>query len=193
MIDEKLVDISEAVLVDGWMSEQELMWLANIASKCAMSIEVGSWKGRSTLAIANHTQGVLCCVDAWLSMLGAANESSSSRNEAKLAYDAFQRNLSKHIDSGRVKITRARSVVGANMLLNEYGPKSFDWVFLDGDHSYEAVKSEIEVYSKLVRVGGLMSGHDYYFEGVREAVCEAFPERVVVPIGTTIWTHVMEG
>ena len=48
-----------------------------------------------------------------------------------------------------------------------------DFVFLDGLHTYEMVKWEIEHYSKLIRPGGALIGHDYdTFKGVKKAVDE---------------------
>jgi len=35
-----------------------------------------------------------------------------------------------------------------------------DFLFLDGDHSYEGVKKDYEMYSPLVRTGGLVAFHD---------------------------------
>ena len=51
--------------------------------------------------------------------------------------------------------------------------KQVDFVFLDGLHTYEMVKWEIEHYSKLIRPGGALLGHDYdTFKGVKKAVDE---------------------
>jgi len=47
----------------------------------------------------------------------------------------------------------------------ELGP--FDCVFIDGNHSYEYVKKDLENYSELVNVGGIVSLHDANFEGDR--------------------------
>ena len=35
-----------------------------------------------------------------------------------------------------------------------------DFLFIDGDHSYEGAKQDFENYSKLVRPGGLIALHD---------------------------------
>ncbi|HCY58651.1 MAG TPA: methyltransferase [Opitutae bacterium] len=35
-----------------------------------------------------------------------------------------------------------------------------DFLFIDGDHSYEGVKSDFTIYSKLVRPGGIIGFHD---------------------------------
>jgi hypothetical protein len=48
-----------------------------------------------------------------------------------------------------------------------------DFVFIDGLHTYETVKWEIEHYSKLIRPGGALLGHDYdLFPEVKKAVDE---------------------
>lgn len=57
-----------------------------------------------------------------------------------------------------------------------------DLVFLDGSHEYEDVKWECENYSKLIRAGGVLSGHDYnIFEGVNKAVDE-FAKQISKPV-----------
>ncbi len=38
--------------------------------------------------------------------------------------------------------------------------KKFDFLFIDGDHSYEGVKRDYEMYSGLVRKGGIIGFHD---------------------------------
>jgi predicted O-methyltransferase YrrM len=38
--------------------------------------------------------------------------------------------------------------------------RALDVLFIDGDHSYEGVKRDWELYSPLVRAGGLIGLHD---------------------------------
>jgi predicted O-methyltransferase YrrM len=42
----------------------------------------------------------------------------------------------------------------------ELGDQPLDVLFIDADHSYEAVKRDYEIYSPLVRSGGLIALHD---------------------------------
>ena len=60
-----MIDISRALAVDGWMTELELTYLAETASKSTLIVEVGSWMGRSTCALAATTKGLLFAVDTW--------------------------------------------------------------------------------------------------------------------------------
>lgn len=38
---------------------------------------------------------------------------------------------------------------------------SLDWVYIDANHKYEAIKEDIELWFPKVRKGGVVSGHDY--------------------------------
>ena len=60
-----------------------------------------------------------------------------------------------------------------------------DFVFIDGEHTYEAAKSDIEAWCPKVCSGGLLMGHDYdrqRFPGVCRAVDE-FGETHSVKVG----------
>ncbi len=48
--------------------------------------------------------------------------------------------------------------------VKDFEDESLDFVFIDGDHRFEAVTNDIAQWSKKVRKGGIVSGHDY---GVR--------------------------
>ena len=64
-------------------------------------------------------------------------------------------------------------------------PNKLDIVFIDADHSYEAVKEDIQLWYPKIRKGGIICGHDYMegpydrdgiFCDVKKAVDEAFPK-----------------
>ena len=51
-------------------------------------------------------------------------------------------------------------------------PDDVDFVYIDGNHSYEFVKKDIELYYPKVRNGGILGGHDFNLYGVAKAVVE---------------------
>lgn len=56
-----------------------------------------------------------------------------------------------------------------------------DLVFIDADHSYDAVTFDIAAWRTRLRPGGWLTGHDYdagRFPGVVKAVDEAFPDAI---------------
>ncbi|KKQ07257.1 hypothetical protein A2858_00010 [Candidatus Daviesbacteria bacterium RIFCSPHIGHO2_01_FULL_36_37] len=45
---------------------------------------------------------------------------------------------------------------------------SLDFVYIDGDHSYDAVMQDIILWGRKVRKGGIISGHDYFYDNNKE-------------------------
>eukprot|EP01036_Dinobryon_divergens_P031859 gene31859-41342_t len=62
----------------------------------------------------------------------------------------------------------------SNDMKSHFTPSSIDCVFIDGDHSYQAVRDDITNYSPIVKPGGYVIFDDYsrYYEGVVRAVDE---------------------
>jgi predicted O-methyltransferase YrrM len=60
------------------------------------------------------------------------------------------------------------SVAAANHIPDE----SLDFVFIDGDHSYNAVIRDVGIYWNKVKPGGIFAGHDWQLPDVNRAVIE---------------------
>jgi predicted O-methyltransferase YrrM len=71
----------------------------------------------------------------------------------------------------RVKIKRLRSIDAASTFQDAY----FDWVYIDGDHSYSAVMNDLFAWSTKVKPGGILCGDDLYWrdESRRPSVSSA--------------------
>ena len=74
---------------------------------------------------------------------------------------------------------KAREVSGAILIrepslqaVNRFQNNSLDCVFIDGNHSYEAVKQDLAAWWDKVRVGGTLVGDDYFMVDVNNAVRE---------------------
>jgi len=52
--------------------------------------------------------------------------------------------------------------------------EELDFVYIDGNHSYEFVKKDIQLYYQLIKADGVIGGHDFTgsFIGVVRAVVE---------------------
>lgn len=57
-----------------------------------------------------------------------------------------------------------------NQLKKLLGARRIDMLFIDGDHSYEGMLLDYDLYKPLVRTGGIIAVHDiHYLEDVRRA------------------------
>lgn len=166
--------LSEARRIQGWMSDEELRWLAVNAQSCTRIVEIGSWKGRSTKALAGMTPGCVYVVDTWE---GSPNERETFHREAvERGADAlfadFCRHLAPEIAHGSCVPLRQDSAIALASLGAILRP---DFVFIDGDHTNERFRDDLE-WSEVLAPGGLLAGHD--FGAVAAVISEVYGERV---------------
>lgn len=177
-----MINISRAVSINGWMTEEELTYLANAASRSQIIAEVGSWMGRSTCSLAaNVGSGLVVAVDTWQGSTEHA-EWLAEKSEGWL-FSEFRNNT-----RGLPVMPISLPSLDAAFLLNK-SPMRFDMIFLDASHDYDNVKADILAWMPLLAEGGILCGHDYdppNWMGVHDAVHECVLGFKVVP-GTTIW------
>lgn len=160
------------------MSHAELQFLAETARKSKRIIEIGSYYGRSAMAMADNTDGQVICIDPY----GGVYETPNPLIRLDFndtVYNDFLWNLSDHIKSG--KVIHLRKTVDEIKHL-----ETADFVFIDGDHSYEGCSKDIKFAQKLV-TRGIIAGHDWGtpgYQGVDKAVRELLGEPKVVD---TLW------
>lgn len=176
--------IERAIAVNGWMEPEELVWLEQHACVRETVIELGSWYGRSSVALAAARK--LVCVDTWLGSPGEWKY--VSRVGLSEIYDQFCRNLAGELASGVVQVRRGDLAdeqfrMG---LIAEFGGTA-DMVFVDASHDEASVESDIGLARSMLRPEGLLCGHDYSqsWPGVMSAVSRLVPNVQNGPV--SIW------
>ncbi|MCB8999471.1 MAG: class I SAM-dependent methyltransferase [Bacteroidales bacterium] len=84
--------------------------------------------------------------------------------------------FTKEISENKIEINLGLSTEVVQVFKDEY----FDWIYIDTDHTYKGTKKELELYSKKIKPGGIIAGHDFikgnwksmFRYGVIEAVYE---------------------
>lgn len=174
-------------LPKGWFNEANIVTykkLFNEAGKNAEIAEVGTWQGRSICSVAEeiltNNQHVVC-VDTFEGTL--TPEEASFFEEAKTAniQEICQNNIERFGLKNNVFLQRKSSLDAAELDCDEY----YDLIFIDADHSYEAVKADITAWLPKVKKGGVIAGHDYPRSAVKKAVHEVLGE--VEHDESTIW------
>ena len=127
--------------------------------------EVGVFSGRMSKLLLERPDLCLMMVDSWEGFGAAYGEKSDwhARLTQKQQDDYMKAAIrnTQFADNRRL-VLRERSLdVAASC-----EPNSLDFVFLDADHSQEAVRADIAAWWPAVKGGGLLGGHDY---------CDEFP------------------
>lgn len=184
--DFKEAGIMNAMQIEGWMSENELRWLAQRAKESELMVEFGSHCGRSTRAMGDNIkpEGQIYAVDPWDGKYLTDENIPSTILEGSRWYD-FCRNMKDLIDIGRVVPCRAPSREFKMM-----NGRKADLVFLDGDHRYDNVIEDIGLAKAMTKPGGIIAGHDYGhpgWPGVQKAVDELYGDREIKTLDTLWW------
>jgi len=148
--------------IPGWMDSLELTWLYLVAQEMDSIVEIGSWKGKSTDALLAGCGGTVWTVDHFRGSLG---ESLASWAKTKDIFKIFMDNVG-HYEN--LKVLKMDSIE-ASKKFRDY---SVDMVFIDGAHSYKAVKADIKAW--LPKAKKMICGHDFDFPDVHKAVEEKF-------------------
>lgn len=64
-------------------------------------------------------------------------------------------------------------------LVENYADNSIDFLFIDGDHSPDGFRKDLELWYPKIKNGCVFSGHDYDHPGIRGNVQEFFKEPIV--------------
>ena len=105
-----------------------------------------AWKGKT-----------LYSVDPWTEFASSVYEDIANKSQAsqEAIYQGTFERLRPFGD--RSRIIRATSTVAAE----RFEDGQLDFVYLDAQHHYEAVKEDIRSWFPKIRRGGVLAGHDY--------------------------------
>jgi predicted O-methyltransferase YrrM len=148
--------------IQGWMELDELEWLQATASQMNTVVEIGSFKGRSTIALLNGCKGIVFSIDPW---------DGGDDVYAEYIYNTKE---FQHLVICKMPSLRAATIFNAPV----------DMVFIDGNHAYGAVRNDIKAW--LPKTKRLICGHDYdkTSPGVAQAVGELLGD---VKLVRSIW------
>ncbi|MBN2964459.1 class I SAM-dependent methyltransferase [Sulfurospirillum sp. T05] len=151
------------------MTQEELDKLNILAGSLPSSsniVEIGSYYGASSLAIAKgislKENAILFCIDTW--------KNTSMSESDKDIYEEFLVNIDTH--KHLIRPIRGYSHNVHNQI-KHLAKSGIDMLFIDGDHSYEGVKRDWDLYSPMLKSGSVVIFHDVgWAEGVKKVIRE---------------------
>lgn len=122
-------------------------------------VEVGVWTGEfSAMLRGSWRSGRIHLVDRWAYVPGYRDALNTSQETQDALYDEV---CARFAADPSVMVHRADSTDSAST----FADCSLDWVYIDADHSYEAVAADLRAWWPKVKVGGLIGGHDFVPDG----------------------------
>jgi predicted O-methyltransferase YrrM len=172
--------------IDGWFNYEDLFEnLVNKIPDNGIFVEGGAWLGKSSSYLCDLAKDRInvYIVDAW----------NYSKKEMEISYplakemDIYQIFLENMGDRKFTQI-RKESIEASK----DFEDESCDVVFIDMDHSYEAVKQDLMHWFPKVKRGGYIAGHDVDWEGVSRAINEFFPKEKLKKVSQSCWIFYKE-
>ena len=140
------------VRIKGFTREKLAMLFGELDFK--RGAEIGVAEGIYSKVLCTHISGIeLYCVDLWDTYyrFGRKLKDRAMQDEAlELSHEK--------LDQYRVTFMHKPSMKA----LDDIEDASLDFVYIDADHSFDFVMQDLIEWSKKVRPGGIVSGHDYY-------------------------------
>lgn len=130
-------------------------------------LEIGSYIGESTMQFAKRFNMVVS-IDPFIDDYDM-DDPACHCWPFNMVYERFLHNTMSYPN---IKSLRLKSDEAFTILRNY----QWDMLYIDGLHTYEGVKADIENYRPLIKPGGFIAGHDYIENafGVKKAVDEHF-------------------
>jgi hypothetical protein len=135
-------------------------------------VEVGCKEGRTSGHILDAVkESLVIAIDPWITQ--EANGDPKRETYKDWDFEEIEKKFWENVGERRDRCRMLRMTSAEAVL--EVGD-GVDVVFIDALHDYESVKEDIKLWWPKVKVGGVLSGHDFNHKwpGVQLAVAEAF-------------------
>jgi len=118
-------------------------------------VELGTFKGEYSRVILESWPGTLYMVDVWRPLSIEEYDDQSNHANHSDAYSEAMKNTKEYAE--RAHMIRCRGEIASNLFPDEY----LDFVYIDANHTYEAVTEDIKIWYPKIKSGGILAGHDY--------------------------------
>jgi hypothetical protein len=157
--------------------------------KGSVGAEIGVWRGRfSADILAVVRPKTLHLIDPWEFMADKGDSIyggmiAEQQADMDAIYNAVMQRFARQVSAGTVVVHRALSAAAATKI----DDGSLDWIYIDGDHSYEGTRTDLESFAPKMRAGGLITGDDYRRSGMAAGVRKAVDEFIAAGSATLEW------
>lgn len=178
--------------IPGWFSDKDVESYRSLIRSIPNNstiLELGCWMGRSLASVSDiilEKNITICVVDTFE---GTTNEGDAHKIAQEIDLKAeFIKNISEFgLEGSNIHVYKMTTGEAAKRFKSL--KVDFDFIFIDADHSTEAVTKDINNYSKLLKdSNSILAGHDLSWETVRKAIENCVEDtNTVTHNGENLW------
>lgn len=145
-------------------SRNQIGELLNFYNLHGKGVEIGTFKGDFAKIILDSWDGTLYMVDPWKDL---DDDYNHGLTDFKSGGNVCFNDTMNSIDGYEHRAFMLRGL--SNQLYDLFEDESLDFIYIDGNHKYDYVVEDINLWYPKVKRGGLVMGHDYLlFNGTKE-------------------------
>ena len=160
------------------------------------SVEIGVDKAGFSEKILSQTKiEQYVCVDTWQDNFGSNFKPDYYAKDGNVRFDEAKQVLLPYLNNpdissvagGRAIMVRTSSKEASTKFPNEY----FDFCYIDGDHSLFGIYDDLFAWSPKVKIGGIISGHDYK-DGKQSGIMDYWGNQLDYKIKTVVDSYCLK-
>jgi len=153
--------------IEGMLTEEDMEFLYNRARDCesrkGVIVEIGAWKGRSTICLGKGSK-----TGNQVKIYSIDPHKSTSLHKVTNCLDTYAEFLKN------IQIAEVDDVILPIVKTSQEAAETFNepiqFLFIDGEHDYENVKLDLQLWYPKLIYGGLIAFHDYGLSGPRRII-----------------------
>lgn len=159
----RIIDLRKKCVGSHQLSRDELIELVKVlvAVNPRTALEIGSYCGVSSAILASqlaaqNPSAKLYCIDPFETQKTQDGYCRERYTEERLGF-SYEEKFDENVKRFSETVVKLKGYSDQVDLPPDFAP---EFIFIDGDHSYEGVRKDIERFVPLLKVGGSVSFHD---------------------------------
>lgn len=129
---------------DTQVTDREMALLLKYSKEARVVVELGCYEGKTSAALAENTDGIVYSIDPFIA------------GRARISYG----HLIAKTYCKRKKLQNLKLIKGMSYEVGRTFTKKIDFLFVDANHSYDAIKRDWEEWFPKIKRGGIIALHD---------------------------------
>lgn len=151
-----------------------------------LGFKVGVEIGVDKASFSNHVLSktnidMYYCIDTWQDDFGSDYRPEFFNKDGDIRFNEAYNTIKEYVDSKRAVLIKSTGLEASK----DFGTETIDFCYIDGDHSLGGIYTDIVAWTPKVKIGGIISGHDYK-DGGKSGINDYFGKQLDYKIKTVV-------